>query len=100
VNLKLVDEPQQGPEPPVEPPPVYVVKVAILTPKGRLLGCLECPWSGPGTIGDLCNNLIAVNKERADLDHCRIEVRWVRQRPLQDHPEAGSGSKQMSLNQG
>jgi hypothetical protein len=93
VNLKLVDGPEQGPDPPAQPPPVYVVKVAIFTPKGRMLGLLESPWTGPHTIGDLCNNLIAVNKERADLDHCRIDVRWVRQRPTLDHPEAGSGSK-------
>jgi len=92
VNLRAVDA---APEPPAQPPqPVYVVKVAILTPKGRLLGCLERPWSGPETIGDLCNNLIAVNKERADLDHCRIEVRWVRQRSTPDHPEAGSGNSE------
>lgn len=64
------------PPEPSEPAITYTIKVAIYTPKGRILGCLEKPWDGPQTIGDLCNMLVTVNSWRNDLDQCHIEVRW------------------------
>lgn len=76
--LRIVETPPldaDGHGPP-EPDVTYAIKVAIYTPKGRLLGCLEKPWDGPHAIGELCNTLVSINSWRNDLDQCHIDVRW------------------------
>ena len=61
---------------------VYIVTATLYSPKGRLIGRLERTWNGTGTIGDLCGLLVSNSQERPDLDHCRIDLRWRKNRSL------------------
>jgi len=59
-------------------PPGYIVTANLYTPKGRLVGRLERTWQDGRTIADLCSLLISNSQDRADIDRCRIELRWRR----------------------